>query len=240
MNTKPWAANSPRPTAAAPAAGWISAVDCVKGRGIFGDVSWTERGRQQVFDRAYHYFSPVVNVRESDRVVIGLHSVALTNRPAIVGMPPILQSEAAEELTQVPASAASATTPPMAIDTPCGGTEMYGKPSPEFRSPCLGAIDTATTKAAASAHQAGLTEDEARSLAISSSPHAARIPVIGASGNPPDRRALIDQHRRYWDAHRSDLSRICESERSFVNGALLAAHQAGLNDQEASQYALAG
>lgn len=42
---------------------------------------------------AYRYLSPVVNVRKADNKAVGLHSLALTNTPAIEGMNPIVNSD---------------------------------------------------------------------------------------------------------------------------------------------------
>jgi phage I-like protein len=46
--------------------------------------------------REYRYLSPVVLIRRSDRRVVALHSAALTNKPAIAGMRPIVNSENGE------------------------------------------------------------------------------------------------------------------------------------------------
>ena len=64
----------------APAGGWIKNL-FLKNDGIFAKV-----------DKEYRYLSPVVLVRKSDRKVSQLHSVALTNTPAINGMIPITNS----------------------------------------------------------------------------------------------------------------------------------------------------
>ncbi len=84
------------PSGQAPAAGWIRALRIVQpgdGRepaGLYADVDWTEAASSRLLEREYRYLSPVVLVRRSDRRVIALHSAALTNKPAIVGMQPII------------------------------------------------------------------------------------------------------------------------------------------------------
>lgn len=81
------------PTGQAPAAGWIrlGSLREVVGQGIYADgVSWTPSARACLLAREYRYLSPVVIVRKSDRVAVGLDSVALTNRPAIAGLQPIV------------------------------------------------------------------------------------------------------------------------------------------------------
>lgn len=74
--------------AEAPAAGWIKALQ-IRDDGLWALVAWTERGAEYVAQREYRYLSPVVMVRQSDRRMVAIHSVALTNDPAIVGIRPI-------------------------------------------------------------------------------------------------------------------------------------------------------
>ena len=76
----------------APAAGWVKALKLEDGA-IKADVEWTERGAEYLKNKEYRYLSPVVNVRRSDNKAIGLHSLALTNTPAIEGMTPIVNSQ---------------------------------------------------------------------------------------------------------------------------------------------------
>lgn len=75
----------------APAAGWLDQLEA-RDDGLYGHVEWTERGRSYVASKEYGYLSPVIWVRESDRRVIELHSVALTNDPAIRNMRPLVNS----------------------------------------------------------------------------------------------------------------------------------------------------
>ncbi len=98
------------PTGQAPAAGWIRRLVAVASKadaathalphetpGLWAEVSWTPNAQQQLRDKAYRYLSPVVLVRKDDRRIAALHSVALTNKPAIVGMTPVVNREAAEK-----------------------------------------------------------------------------------------------------------------------------------------------
>lgn len=78
------------PDGKAPAAGWIKSLESVPGEGIYAHVEWTERGAGHIRSKEYRYLSPVVMVRADDDVAVGLHSVALTNTPAINGMRPIV------------------------------------------------------------------------------------------------------------------------------------------------------
>jgi len=85
------------PQGVAPAAGWITALAVVEGEGVVATVNWTDEGRKLVASRAYRYLSPVALIRPDDRRLIALHSVALTNKPAIVGMTPLVNRD---ELSQ--------------------------------------------------------------------------------------------------------------------------------------------
>lgn len=81
----------------APAAGWIKDLT-MKSDGVYATVEWTDKATQYLAAKEYRYLSPVVNVRESDRKALMLHSVALTNAPAIDGMTAIVNSEKAGSL----------------------------------------------------------------------------------------------------------------------------------------------
>lgn len=92
----------------APAGGWIK--DIYKGDdALVAKVEWTPKAQEYLKNREYRYLSPVVTVRRKDRKAIGLHSVALTNTPAIDGMFAIVNS---------------AGFPAGEIDDPQGGENM--------------------------------------------------------------------------------------------------------------------
>ncbi|MDR9503402.1 phage protease [Brevibacillus agri] len=75
----------------APAGGWIKELyledDCIAAK-----VEWTPKAAEYLKNKEYRYLSPVVLVRKSDQKAVVLHSVALTNTPAIDGMFPIINS----------------------------------------------------------------------------------------------------------------------------------------------------
>ncbi|MGI6254238.1 MAG: phage protease [Acutalibacter sp.] len=75
----------------APAAGWVKELKLEDGH-IKALVQWTPQAAEYLKNREYRYLSPVVNVRKSDGKVTGLHSLALTNTPAIENMTPIVNS----------------------------------------------------------------------------------------------------------------------------------------------------
>jgi phage I-like protein len=88
------------PNGLAPAAGWVTSLEIEAGVGIWGQVRWTPAAARRVLRREYRFCSPVVIVRREDRKVMALDSVALTNRPAIAGMRPVVQANAKEEAMQ--------------------------------------------------------------------------------------------------------------------------------------------
>lgn len=82
----------------APAAGWIKSLK--KGEdAILAEVEWTAKASEYLKNKEYKYLSPVIQVRKQDGVVIDLHSVALTNTPAINGMYPLVLKNMKEENT---------------------------------------------------------------------------------------------------------------------------------------------
>lgn len=69
----------------APAGGWIKKLVKTKDA-IAAQVEWTVKAKQYLENKEYKYLSPVVICRKSDGKAVALHSVALTNTPAIDGM----------------------------------------------------------------------------------------------------------------------------------------------------------
>lgn len=75
----------------APAGGWIE--DIYRGEdAVVAKVRWTDKAKEYLRNREYRYLSPVVMVRKKDRKAAAIHSVALTNTPAIDGMFAIVNS----------------------------------------------------------------------------------------------------------------------------------------------------
>jgi phage I-like protein len=80
----------------APAAGWIKSLRIKPGEGLLADVQWTESATEMLARRQYRYLSPVVIVRQMDRRAVELHSVALTNTPAMENAEAIVNRRPAE------------------------------------------------------------------------------------------------------------------------------------------------
>lgn len=69
----------------APASGWITNLT-KEADGLFADVEWTEEAKQRLEKREYRYHSPVIYFGK-DGHPRALHSVALTNHPAMHSYP---------------------------------------------------------------------------------------------------------------------------------------------------------
>lgn len=83
----------------APAGGWIK--DIYKGEdAIIARVEWTAKAAEYLKNKEYRYLSPVVLVRKRDQKATAIHSVALTNTPAIDGMFALVNSLDIEDISE--------------------------------------------------------------------------------------------------------------------------------------------
>lgn len=83
----------------APAGGWIK--ELYKGAdAIIAKVEWTPRAAGYLKNKEYRYLSPVVLVRKRDQKATAIHSVALTNTPAIDGMFALVNSLNMEDISE--------------------------------------------------------------------------------------------------------------------------------------------
>lgn len=83
----------------APAGGWIK--ELYKGEdAVIAKVEWTPRAVEYLKNKEYRYLSPVVVVRKRDQKAMAIHSVALTNTPAIDGMFAIVNSLDIEDILE--------------------------------------------------------------------------------------------------------------------------------------------
>lgn len=78
------------PDGRAPAAGWIKRLESQPGVGLVAHIEWTQQATTMLTAKEYRYLSPVAIVRKTDRKLVAIHSAALTNKPAIKGMQPIV------------------------------------------------------------------------------------------------------------------------------------------------------
>lgn len=83
----------------APAGGWIK--ELYKGEdAIIAKVEWTPKAAEYLKNKEYRYLSPVVLVRKRDQKATAIHSVALTNTPAIDGMFALVNSLDIEDISE--------------------------------------------------------------------------------------------------------------------------------------------
>lgn len=75
----------------APASGWVKELIYTP-EAIIAKVEWTPKAQEYLKNREYRYLSPVVLTRKKDNKAVALHSLALTNTPAINGMFAIVNS----------------------------------------------------------------------------------------------------------------------------------------------------
>lgn len=77
----------------APAAGWITRLVNRGMQGLWAVVKWSATAKDYLKNREYRYFSPVYSIRKSDKRIIALHSVALTNSPKTNQLKPLVAKE---------------------------------------------------------------------------------------------------------------------------------------------------
>ena len=77
----------------APAAGWIKALHKTAA-GVEAEVEWTERAARYLQQREYRYHSPVIKIDEAGKAT-RLHSVAITNTPAMHAYPALVAGDGA-------------------------------------------------------------------------------------------------------------------------------------------------
>lgn len=70
----------------APAAGWFKKLEW-RSDGVYVlDARWSPRAKALIEADEYRYISPVFSYAEDTGIVISLHSIALTNTPALSGL----------------------------------------------------------------------------------------------------------------------------------------------------------
>jgi phage I-like protein len=82
------------------AIGWIEKVFAETGKGLFALVKWGDAGKALILSDAFRYLSPVFLIRKDDRRVVGLHSAAITNKPALFKVERLAASQNARTETE--------------------------------------------------------------------------------------------------------------------------------------------
>ncbi|MBN2560658.1 MAG: hypothetical protein JXQ75_06985 [Phycisphaerae bacterium] len=238
------------PTGQAPAAGWIKALSVVSPleaaqdeseteAGLWAEVEWTPEAQEQLRGRQYRYLSPVALVRRSDRRLVGIHSVALTNKPAIVGMRPVVQSDAPVapgETVMIPATAELRSL--LRADDSAADEVVLVAAAERIRTleeaERLRAASERVSRAMSAGKLTAPQRDWAMLLARrdpaafdqweASAPVVVplgRLPlsVEAGAGGSPDRRSMETAARAEWRANRRFLEKIC-TEEAYVASAL--------------------
>lgn len=77
----------------APAAGWISSLSKTA-EGLVAKVKyWTDQASKYLQNGEYRYFSPVLYFSRSGKSVSAIHSVAITNHPALHNIPALVADD---------------------------------------------------------------------------------------------------------------------------------------------------
>lgn len=80
------------------AKGWLSKLNFIPGKGLFGSIKWTDIGRKLVENRVFRWLSPSWLIDKTTREPIAMTSVALTNKPSQMGrIDPIINNLPNEE-----------------------------------------------------------------------------------------------------------------------------------------------
>lgn len=245
------------PTGQAPAAGWIKALKRISPGsvsdgndgvtlepGLWAEVSWTDEAREKLARREYRYVSPVALVRRSDRRLVGIHSVALTNKPAIMGMRPVVnRDEPAGGSIHAPAAEGADTVVVLAalkealsLDASAGETSVLTAALQRLQ--VLAAVEArrrAEDRVATAMSAGKLTaaqRDWALSLAQRDPAEFDRwersAPLVVPLGrtSPPDlegavgstdRRAVEASARSEWQTSRDFLEKFCTEEAYVAN-----------------------
>ena len=80
------------------AKGWLSKLNFVPGKGLFGSIRWTDIGRKLVENRVCRWLSPSWLIDKVTKEPVAMTSVALTNKPSQMGrIDPIINQEPLKE-----------------------------------------------------------------------------------------------------------------------------------------------
>ncbi len=234
------------PNGQAPAAGWIKRLTVVEpgalrqaqgasagAAGLWAEVEWTEPAREQLAARQYRYLSPVALIRREDRRMVALHSAALTNKPAIVRMRPVVNRAGAGAAGVEPWDELRAM---LVMDERFGETEVVAAAVERIRA-LTALIDgrAAAERVQAALNAGKLTAGQrewAHALALRDpagfEEWAKHAPVVVVPGRttPPgrtlpekSREAIVARAKREYRAAGRFISTIC-TEEAFVADAI--------------------
>lgn len=79
------------------AKGWLSKLNFVPGKGLFGTIKWTDIGRKLIENRVFRWLSPSWKLNAKTMEPLTMTSCALTNKPSQIGrIEPIINAEPQE------------------------------------------------------------------------------------------------------------------------------------------------
>jgi phage I-like protein len=238
------------PDGQAPAAGWIKVLSAVSPDdasrggagmepGLWADVEWTAEASKKLRSRQYRYLSPVALVRRRDHRLVGIHSVALTNKPAILGMRPVVNSAMA---TAPDGNAPTASTVELrrllAVDDAAADEVVLVAAAQRIQvleqkdevREASGRVSRAMAAGKLTVAQRDWALSLARRDPAAFNAWEASAPVVVPLGRLPlpadegggagaDRRAVELSARTEWRANRAFLEQVC-TEEAYVANAL--------------------
>jgi phage I-like protein len=230
------------PTGQAPAAGWIKSLRAVSPEeaagdparptpGLWAEVEWTPSAAEQLRAKHYRYLSPVALVRRGDRRLIGLHSAALTNKPAIVGMPAMVNRAAGAVPALTVTGTAEVLRAALGLDAAMPDEAVIGCAAERIATLEAQAAARAAEDRVARACSAGKLTESQRDWALAlarQSPaafdaweaSAPQVVPLGRTTAPaatglPGRSAVESAARAEWRENRGLLEGLC-SEEAYV------------------------
>ena len=173
----------------APAAGWLHGLRWMEGRGLFGEVEWTEDAKAQIEAKKYRYFSPVFEYDKTSGNVLAIHMGAVTNHPGLHGLEP-LSLLAAATAAFLPASQEKSTMNPLlaAVLAAFGLPATTDEKGVIAALTAVGSIKDLQTKAAAgeAATQVATAACTALSLPADAKPEAVTAALTAVAAGKPN------------------------------------------------------
>ncbi|MBB2778335.1 UNVERIFIED_ORG: phage I-like protein [Comamonas terrigena] len=173
----------------APAAGWLHGLRWMEGRGLFGEVEWTEDAKAQIEAKKYRYFSPVFQYDKTSGNVLAIHMGAVTNHPGLHGLEP-LSLLAAATAAFLPASQEKSTMNPLlaAVLAAFGLPATTDEKGAIAALTAVGSIKDLQTKASAgeAATQVATAACTALSLPADAKPEAVTAALTAVAAGKPN------------------------------------------------------
>jgi hypothetical protein len=194
------------------AIGWVTKIFAEAGRGLFALVKWSEKATGLIRSGAFQYLSPTFLVRKTDRRVVGLHSAALTTKPALVNADLLAASQNAGTETKAPADENAAIA--QSVRSVLGLREdadadlvVASVTTLKARTAGVAALETELSALKVQVHNHELEQWLA--------PYSAKG-VVGWGGNEADRKADREMILRMASSNREDCERVLRQRITFM------------------------